>query len=125
MDAWVSAIVRFFALQYSVDAFLDEDICSGLYASPWQRDSLSHDVITSAHWQKHALMPSDHARRCHVALGALQIVLIVLLMALTALQGTVAISMRRFGREMERANGESGGPASANRSESDRIVEKA
>ncbi|KAK5114790.1 hypothetical protein LTR85_010103 [Meristemomyces frigidus] len=115
MDACVSALCRVFALQYFVDTFSEENVCDDGYATGWRDDRLSHDVITSPHWQKQTPRSLHDARRCYVALGAVQFILIVLLMALTAVQWSLAVAMRRYGKEMEKAKEQTEGPASPDR----------
>ncbi|KAH9845041.1 hypothetical protein Tdes44962_MAKER06900 [Teratosphaeria destructans] len=102
VDTFMSALCRFVLLELFLDTFRDHHVCSDAYASPWQEKALSHDVVTSAHWQKHLMRPSSHVRRCRLALDAVQIVMFAILVGMTAAQGTLAMAMKRYGREIER-----------------------
>ncbi|KAF2768042.1 hypothetical protein EJ03DRAFT_328601 [Teratosphaeria nubilosa] len=102
VDTFMSALCRFVLLELFLDTFRDHNVCSDAYASRWQEETLSHDVVTSAHWQKHLMRPSNHVRRCRLALDAVQVVMFAILVAMTAAQGTLAMAMKRYGREIER-----------------------
>ncbi|KAK4541338.1 hypothetical protein LTR36_008096, partial [Oleoguttula mirabilis] len=126
VDTCVTAFCRFFALLLFVDAFSEDSVCGGAYASPWRdEDRLSHNVTTGAIWQNHALRPTFQVRGCHIALGGVRMMLVVLLMTLAVVQGMLAIAMRRHGKEIKTAKEETKGPASSNQLGMERISEKA
>lgn len=101
VDTIISAVCKVLVLQIFVDAFHDHDICTDEFATPWQEETLRHGVVTSPHWQKHTYWPSRHLRQCHVAVHAVQVVMVALMIVLITGQVMLAISMRRYGKEIE------------------------
>jgi hypothetical protein len=77
-------------------------MCSDAYAMPWRQDLMTHDVVTSAHWQQHMIQPSAKVQRCRMGVMAIQSMLAGLLVVMTAAQGLLAIAMRKYSKDMER-----------------------
>lgn len=103
LDTFVSTCCRLFILQIFSDEFSDQDICSGAYTYPWRPDTIRNEVVKSAQWHTQQQKPQSHIRRCQVAMDAAQVILVGFLLASTAAQCMLAIGMRRFGKELERA----------------------
>ncbi|KAI5362327.1 hypothetical protein Slin15195_G059780 [Septoria linicola] len=106
LDTFVSAIVRLLILQFFFEAFYDHNVCTPLYDPTWNPRNFRHDIVTSVGYQKEYLWQSTHPRRCTAALGAVQVVLVGLLICLTVAQGSLAVTMRRFGKELEKVDNE-------------------
>ncbi|KAK4502853.1 hypothetical protein PRZ48_006279 [Zasmidium cellare] len=102
IDTFVSAICRILVLQFFVEAFHDHNICSNGFEPTWSPQNFRHDIVTSVRWQQENLWHFNHKRRCRVALGAVQVVLVAILICLTVAQGMLAVRMRRFARDTER-----------------------
>jgi len=101
VDTIISAVCKLLVLQYVVDAFYVHDICNDEFAMPWREEILGYDTVTSPHWQKHMYRPSRHMKRCRVAVHVVQIVLVAVMVVLATGQAMLAMSMRRYGKEME------------------------
>lgn len=101
VDTIISAVCKLLVLQCVVDAFYVHDICNAEFATPWREETLGHDTVTSPHWQTHMYRPSRHMKRCRVAVHAVQIVLVAVMVVLVTGQAMLAMSMRRYGKEVE------------------------
>ncbi|KAM3416732.1 hypothetical protein BST61_g8323 [Cercospora zeina] len=102
LDTFVSAIVRLLILQFFFEAFYDHNVCTASYDPTWSPRNFRHDIVTSVRYQKEYLWQNSNMRRCRAALSAVQIVLIGLVMCLTGAQCSLAITMRKYGKELER-----------------------
>lgn len=102
LDAATWAICRFLVAQIFFMSVFNEDACS-IYNPKWSPENFSHDIITSVQSFR-----SDHVghsaigKRCQAQAGAMQIVVVVLLMAFTAAHGSIAMGMRQHAKEVER-----------------------
>ncbi|KAI6869164.1 hypothetical protein KC319_g12625 [Hortaea werneckii] len=124
LDTFVSTCCRLFILQIFSDEFSDQDICSGAYTYPWRPDTLRNEVVKSTQWHPQQQKPQSHIRRCQVAMDAAQIILVGFLLASTAAQCMLAIGMRRFGKELERATALSSNESQKGSSEKALFIEK-
>lgn len=106
LDTLVSALTRLLILEFFLDSFSEPGLCSSTEFSSlplWSPQNFSHDIVTSVRWQKESLWNfTQGEKRCRVAEDAVQVVLVGLLVCLTAAQGSLAMAMRRFGKEIER-----------------------
>ncbi|CAK4030685.1 Hypothetical predicted protein [Lecanosticta acicola] len=114
IDTLLSTLSRFLLLHFLLEAFTDANhLCyaptpsSSASHQPiiWNPENSRHDIVTSVKWHRENLWgmqeESANRRRCEMALGAVQLVLVGLWIAMTVAQGALAVSMRRFGKEME------------------------
>jgi hypothetical protein len=101
LDTAVSAIVRLLILHFFFESFYDHNVCTSSYDPTWSPQNFRHDIITSVRHQKDYLWQLSHVKRCRVALGAVQAVLVGLLICFTAAQALLAIDMRRFGKGLD------------------------
>ncbi|RMY45165.1 hypothetical protein D0865_10079 [Hortaea werneckii] len=124
LDTFVSTCCRLFILQIFSDEFSDQDICSGAYTYPWRPDTIRNEVVKSAQWHTQQQKPQSHIRRCQVAMDAAQVILVGFLLASTAAQCMLAIGMRRFGKELERATALSSNECQKGSSEKALFIEK-
>ena len=124
LDTFVSTCCRLFILQIFSDEFSDQDICSGAYTYPWRPDTLRNEVVKSTQWPAQQQKPQSHIRRCQVAMDAAQVILVGFLLASTAAQCMLAIGMRRFGKELERATALSSNESQKGSSEKALFIEK-
>ncbi|RMX98074.1 hypothetical protein D0867_12561 [Hortaea werneckii] len=124
LDTFVSTCCRLFILQIFSDEFSDQDICSGAYTYPWRPDTTRNEVVKSAQWHTQQQKPQSHIRRCQVAMDAAQVILVGFLLASTAAQCMLAIGMRRFGKELERATALSSNEGQKGSSEKAFFIEK-
>jgi hypothetical protein len=108
MDSFVSALCRILALRLFIEDFRKHDICGNAFVAPWRREQLRLDVVPGQSWQRQQPL---HKSGCRVALNCVQVALIVIVIALTAVQGMLAIAMRRHAREMEQTLERSKNPA--------------
>lgn len=106
LDTFVSAIFRLLILQFFVESFYDHNICSSSYDPTWSPQNFRHDIVTSVRYQKEYLWQFSHQKSCHFALGAVKVVLVTLLICLTAAQGSLAVTTRRHGKELEWRRGD-------------------
>lgn len=106
LDAFVSAIVRLLVAQFFFEAFYDYNICTSNYDPTWSPRNFRHDIVTSVRYQKEYLWQANHQKTCRVALGAIQVVLVAVLVCLTVAQGSLAVTMRRFANELARKQSE-------------------
>lgn len=81
-------------LQFFMEGFSPSNICHDV--------DPGHSVVTSPLGRQDTDRWLEHFDRCTSALSLAAIVGIVLLMALTAAQGTLALAMRRHGKEFGR-----------------------
>lgn len=102
LDTFVSAIVRLLILQFFFEAFYDHNVCTASYDPTWSPRNFRHDIVTSVRYQKEYLWQTSNRKRCRAALSAVQIVLIGLVICLTGAQCSLAFTMRKFGKELER-----------------------
>lgn len=68
-------------------------------SSSQSQNRFSHHLVSSASWIKHG---NRDGGRCKTALGLLQMAAIALFICVTAAQGTLAMTVRRYGKECER-----------------------
>lgn len=61
-------------------------------------------MVISVSWTKDNTWPSEHGRRCSTALGLVQVVAIAFFICMTAAQGSLALAVRRHGKESDRCN---------------------
>ncbi|KAF2215210.1 hypothetical protein CERZMDRAFT_56805 [Cercospora zeae-maydis SCOH1-5] len=101
LDTLVSAIVRLLVLQFFFEAFYDHNVCTASYDPTWSPRNFRHDIVTSVRYQKEYLWQKSNRRRCRAALSAVQIVLIGLVVCLTGAQCSLAITMRKYGKELK------------------------
>ncbi|EME83834.1 uncharacterized protein MYCFIDRAFT_195054 [Pseudocercospora fijiensis CIRAD86] len=101
LDTFVSAVCRLLILQFFAESFYDHNICSNNYDPTWSPQNFRHDIVTSVRYQKEYLWQFSHKKRCRVALGAVQVVLVTLVICLTAAQGSLAVTMRRYGKKFD------------------------
>ncbi|KAF7188790.1 hypothetical protein HII31_09713 [Pseudocercospora fuligena] len=113
LDTFVSAVCRLLILQFFVESFYDHNICSNNYDPTWSPQNFRHDIVTSVRYQKEYLWQFSHKKRCRFALGAVQVVLVTLLICLTAAQGSLAVTMRRYGKEFDQKRTTKSGVRSA------------
>lgn len=102
VDAFVSAIVRLLVLQFFFEAFYDYNVCTSSYDPTWSPRNFRHDIVTSVRYQKEYLWQASHQKTCRVALGAGQVILVGVLICLTVAQGSLAVTMRRFAKDLAR-----------------------
>lgn len=105
LDTFISAITRLVILQFFVEAFYDQSLCNSRWDPTQSPRNYRHGIITSVKYHEVYLREKRHQKDCRVGLGAVQCVLISLLICLTAAQGTLAMTMRRFGKVIENRSG--------------------
>lgn len=102
LDAAVWTLCRFLVAQFFFVSILDEDVCDA-YNPKWSPENFHHDIVTSVQrFRNDHIEHARHRRRCQVRVGAFQVVVVFLLLAITAAHGSAAIRMRQHAKEVEK-----------------------